>query len=97
MTDDDLFHAMFSSDPVIASAAKALYDFRHASDPPAPEPPHCEECFEGCPKCQPEQFSGINIRTKATEAEVRDFARLLFLLGAPDADQTEGEPPPISE
>lgn len=18
-----------------------------------PEPPHCDECFEGCPKCQP--------------------------------------------
>ncbi len=53
VTDDELIHAMFDRDPAIARIAKQLYDERHAGDPKLPEPPHCDECFEGCPKCQP--------------------------------------------
>jgi hypothetical protein len=56
LSDNELIHAMFDQDADVASAAKRLYNERHANDLKPAEPPHCEECFEGCPKCQPEWF-----------------------------------------
>jgi hypothetical protein len=52
MTDDELILAMFDRDPAIARIAKRMYDAKHAGDPVPREPAHCDECFEGCPKCQ---------------------------------------------
>jgi len=53
MTDDELIRAMFHPDRFIAAKAKQIYDARHAADPQPKEPRHCDECFEGCPKCEP--------------------------------------------
>ena len=55
MNDDDVFEAIFSSDRVLASAARALYEKRRANEPAefTKEPQHCEACFEGCEKSQP--------------------------------------------
>ena len=52
ISDNDLIRAMFMSDPELAACAKRIFDKRHASDPQPREPRHCDECFEGCPKCQ---------------------------------------------
>ena len=54
LTDDVLILAMLGPDRGTALVAKRIYDARHAGDPQPKEPPHCSECFEGCPKCQPE-------------------------------------------
>jgi hypothetical protein len=56
VSDDDLIHAMFDADEWVARTARRLYDERHANDPKPERPSHCEECFEGCPKCHPEWF-----------------------------------------
>jgi hypothetical protein len=53
VTDDDLIHAILGPDPAIARIAKVLFTERHRRDPMPPEPPHCSECFEGCPRCRP--------------------------------------------
>jgi len=55
--DEMLVMAMFSEDSAVAAIAKRLYDKRHVNDPQPQEPEHCSECFEGCPKCQPERFA----------------------------------------
>jgi hypothetical protein len=52
LTDDELITAMFDADPWIGKKAVTLFNERHAGDPQPSEPKHCEECFEGCPKCQ---------------------------------------------
>jgi hypothetical protein len=52
LTDDELIAAMLGRDTGIARIAKRIYDARHAGDFLLPEPLHCDECFEGCPKCQ---------------------------------------------
>lgn len=54
VSDDVLIQAMCSTtDPALARFAKHIWDKRHAADPQPADPPHCPECFEGCPKCQP--------------------------------------------
>ena len=53
MSDDDLITLMVSKNENAALLARQLWDRKHAGDPPPAEPPHCDECFEGCPKCQP--------------------------------------------
>jgi len=52
--DEVVFAAMFDENPAIALTAKNLYMRTHKSDieKPYPEPRHCSECFEGCPKCE---------------------------------------------
>ena len=55
--DDLLIKLMFHRDRDVAKEAKAAFDARHADDPKLPEPAHCDECFEGCPKCQPGMFT----------------------------------------
>ncbi len=55
MSDDELIAAMLGPDLAFAYLAKQIYDRRHANDPQPKEPAHCAECFEGCPKCQPNQ------------------------------------------
>ena len=57
MNDDELIAVMVGEDDALARIAKRIFDERHAGDPEPAEPPHCAECFEGCPKCQPEMFS----------------------------------------
>ena len=56
--EPDLFRAMFHPDPAIGRRAKELWDRAHANDPQPKEPPHCDECFEGCPKCDPALMTG---------------------------------------
>lgn len=51
-TDDDLIFAIFGADPAIARKAVEIYKKIHAGDPQPKEPKHCDECFEGCPKCE---------------------------------------------
>jgi hypothetical protein len=54
LSDDDLILAMFDKDPAIALVAKRIYEARHPNEPQwIKETLHCMECFEGCPKCQP--------------------------------------------
>lgn len=55
MTDDDLIGLMLGPDDWLAHRARELYSERHRADPPVAEPAHCAECFEGCPRCQPER------------------------------------------
>ena len=62
-TDDQLLNLMFAADPAVARIAKRIFDERHAGDPPPREPAHCAQCFEGCPKCQPQQFTGSRATT----------------------------------
>jgi hypothetical protein len=52
-SEDLVFKLLFHPDNDVAREAKQVYDARHANDPKIQEPAHCDECFEGCPKCQP--------------------------------------------
>jgi hypothetical protein len=55
VADDTLFKGMFAADPAVAAVAIRLYKQSHEfaeESIPRREPPHCSECFEGCPKCQ---------------------------------------------
>lgn len=60
VTDDDLIAAMFGRDKFLAQVAKRIYDKRHENDPQPIGPSHCGECFEGCPKCKPDEFAPRN-------------------------------------
>lgn len=51
LTDDDLVEVMLGPDAAFATVATRIFIKRHADDPPIREPAHCDECFEGCPKC----------------------------------------------
>jgi len=53
LTEEMLITAMLHPDVAIARIARQLWDRRHGADPEPATPAHCDECFEGCPKCDP--------------------------------------------
>jgi hypothetical protein len=65
LTDDELIGAMFAHDPAVARIAKRIFDKRHAGES-VREPAHCDECFEGCPKCQPGTANGVDAAEPGT-------------------------------
>ena len=62
---DSLFKALFGCShqhtTFPLTPAKKMFDARHAGDPKPQEPAHCDDCFEGCPKCQPSKFEYVNL------------------------------------
>lgn len=56
MSDDEMLaRALISDDPALRDLARIMLAKRDAGLPRISEPPHCAECFEGCPKCEPRE------------------------------------------